>query len=249
MTKPTPPFSVNFFTPDKSSVTGTLLVTLCSADSDIILEATEELVELFFSLLTHGAFGLALQVNQLSKHWDTNLYCWNFESKVEKLPISSIKILLSLLSQNHYAYEPLKNIDFKIDDISHKLNIEDLLSCSLRNDFPSKPIPIDACIKNKKDISISIEFRDNLTEEKYSQIIDCINILDHVLVMGGIQFSFQDSSLSNFGKIFMIQRNILVYQPDWFEGELNDFIFLVSNLCSYIHLMHPTRKITIVNDC
>jgi len=228
----------------------TLVGNTAHSDSDVALVASDEMLVLFSAAINAQLMNAELiknvhaQFNLLDKntHHNNDMLELKYLYDVQNIDNHSFLILLSLLAQVVHAEDPLQHLIIQYKAIEpQSLGTYGLEPFSINN-IINLPDNLPFLIENEHEedqdsCSIAFEFESKITPSIFNELKEDLHIWDHLVVMGGFLFDFQEQE--DFSPEFGRTSH---YTPTSVEHYLNSFdadqiaLNAIINLCLKLHL-------------
>jgi len=256
------PFGLEALLPSGEEEVEVVIVVNASEEDELAdeesMKSTAEVVNLFALAVNEQMFSrgkgkpVPAHMILLEKKWvlDPGARAWRFRFQIKSVPPASFLVLLALLTQTHYAYEPLKLVSLRATtQLQNPVDHHTLMN--MDRNVPKRIAELsfrvdDAGRERRKNITVIFEFKSRLAREFFNQLKGSLNIWDHLTVLSGFHLDFKEvDSLPNFGSTGHISPFVVTHSVDYFDGYSSAFEALI-NLGARLHAEgHILDNITI----
>lgn len=141
------------------------------------------------------------------RSWVTSPAGWLCHCEMSNVSPQSFLALLAMFTQTHYSYEPLAEVRFRGAD-SRSVNHEQLLE--LRERLLEAPAALPFSVDGERwddaeALEVTFEFTDRLSQSRFQEFSEALNIWDHLRLLGGFQLDFREAKeLPSLGRTVWI---------------------------------------------
>ena len=203
---PTPPFDL-FFRRVSENINS--LEVAFDAGVNEVLEETDfagskSVFDLFVAAVNTNMFASTPRQNQTMEittlEWSSNVKGWVVHFNTKMVTPNAYLALVGLLCQIHFTDEPIQSVTFGLQD---RITAEDVLKSGKPTPLVNYPFNIDESSRDFiADLEFIVDFESSLSNEKFENLFEFINIWDHVRILGGFDYSFMEAeALSALGSI------------------------------------------------
>jgi hypothetical protein len=203
------------------------------------MQASKEVVELFALAVNEQMYSsgkgkpVIASMKNVSAYWIPTDQFRHFRFHIKSVPPASFLTLLALLTQTHYANEPLRRVRIRAKKRLQK-SVDHFALMGINHEIPQRiqglPFPVnDKGLEHRQNLTVVFNFRTPISSEAYRIIRESFNIWDHIVVLGGFKFDFKEAgALPNFGTSAHISPFIVTHNIDFIDGDYSAFNALIN---------------------
>jgi hypothetical protein len=179
---------------------------VCEPDEDDAPEpssykGTEQVVELFEAAVNAQVWFPTASAEEQARlrvaerSWVTAPAGWLFQCEISNVPPQTFLPLLAMFTQTHYTYEPLAEVRFTGPD-SRTVDGDQLLLLRKALLEPPSSLPFSVDGERWEDaeaLELTFEFADRLSQNRYEEFSEALNIWDHLRLLGGFELDFREA--------------------------------------------------------